>query len=511
MLDTFRRGQRWLVGGVVFIVGGVFVAYLGLGGPRFRAPTSDSVIQLDSRRYSLQDVEQVREEQEQRLRQSLGSGFDPKAAGPYLDQMAAEQLIQRAVLASEAERVGLRATDDEVRQVVRTYFKTPEGTIDTRSAQDYAERRFGSERRFAQEIRDDILYSKLLQLIDSSVEVSDAEVRDAVRYRREAVRLALVVVDPAKGPADAAVDPADVAKLLADDGARVHRFYDEHPERYHQPERVRARHILLRVPKDASPAQIAKIQAQAEKVLARIQGGEDFAKVAQEVSEDPGSKAQGGELGFFPRGQMAPAFEKVAFSLKPGETSGLVRTDFGFHIIRVEAHEAARNQSFDEVAHAIAEELIRGDRARARAEQEARHLADAVRSGKSLVDAAREAGVDIQRTDWITRRGDGFVPGLGPAPEVLTTAFALTLEKPSSDHVFDVGGKHVLVELLERREPTAEELTADLAEQRKQLLEARRTEARNAWLRAARARVTADGRLRVDLTALQHGGEPASG
>ena len=506
MLDVLRRSQRWLMGAVVFLVGGVFVAYLGLGGPGPAGPSAGTIVELGARRYTLQDLQRTRQDQEQRLRESLGDAFDAAGAGAYLDQMAAETLIQRAVLAAEAEQLGLRATDDEIRQVVRNFFRTPEGTIDSAAAREFGERRFGSERRFANEIRDDILMTKLLQLIDAGVEVSDAEVRDALRHQREAVRLALVVLDPAAPAEDVEVSDAEVAAMLADQAPRVRAFYDQHPERYKQPERIRARHLLLRVAPDASEEQVAEIRGRAEAALARIRGGEDFAAVAGEVSEDPGSKAQGGDLGFFSRGQMVPGFEAAAFALEPGQVSEIVKTDFGFHVIRLEERKPAEERSFDDAAREIAEELVRADRARAQLDEQLAALEEAVKGGKSVVDAARALDLDIQRPDWITRHPDGFVPGVGAAPDLLTAAFALTAEKPSSPRVFAVGDKRVMVELLDRRSPTAEELATELPGERNRLRDARRAEARNAWLEAARKRLQQEGRLRVDLSPLRPAG-----
>ena len=499
MLDVLRRSQRWLMGAIIVLVGGVFVAYLGLGGGPILGRGGDALIRLDDRRYSLEDLQRVREDQEARLRESLGDSFDASAAGPYLDQMAAQQLLQRAVLATEAERLGLRATDDEVRQLVRGFFRTPEGTLDAATARAFAERRFGSERRFADAIRDEILGSKLLQLVDAGVEVSDAEARDAIRYEREQVRIALVIIDPAQAPAAGGIEDAEVERVLADQ-ERVRQFYQEHADRYHVPERVRARHVLLRVAPDATEDQVAAVRERADQALARIRAGEDFAAVAGELSEDPGSKDRGGDLGFFTRGQMAPAFEEVAFSLAPGEPSDLVRTDFGFHVIRVEAHEAALEQGLDEVARGIAEELVRTEQAGAWAREKADRLAEKVRGGQSVVDAARELDLPIERPDWLARRRDGLVPGLGPAPEVLAAAFALPADAPSSKQVWDVGGKQVMLERLERRGPTPEEIAGALAAERERLREARRAQARTDWMEAARERLLAEGRLHVDLT-----------
>src|SRR5690606_14114200 len=298
-------------------------------------------VELEGRRYTLQDLERIKQQQEQRLRDSLGDAFDAANASQYLDQMAAQSLIQRAVLVREAEALGLRASDDEIREVVRQYFRGPDGRIDAAAAREYGERMFGSERRFAAEIRDDILMSKLLQLIDAGVEVSDAQVRDALRYQRDAVRLALVVLAPGRPPDQIEPEEDEITAMLADQAARVREFYDRNPHRYKQPERIRARHVLVRVPPSATEAEEAEARGRIEAALARIRGGEDFEAVARDVSEDPGSKDQGGDLGFFARGQMVPPFEEAAFALEPGQTSEIVRTDFGFHVIRLEERKPA--------------------------------------------------------------------------------------------------------------------------------------------------------------------------
>lgn len=509
MLELLRRSHRYFIGAIVFLVGGVFVAYLGLGGPgNSGGPDQSAIVQVGDRRYFIGDLQRVREDQEQRLRESLGEAFDSRAAGQYLDQLSADQLIQRAVLASEAERVGLRASDAEVKALVQRAFQGPDGSYDGAAVRDFAMRRFGSESRFVQEVRDDILFSKLLELIDSGAAVSEAEARDSIRARLEEVRFAFVALDQERPPAGVEADDEAVEKLLKDENERVRRSYDEQAARFHVPEQVRARHVLVRVDKDASEDDVKAARARIDAALARIQKGEDFAAVAKEVSEDPGSKDQGGDLGFFPRGQMVAAFEDVAFGQEAGKTSEVVRSDFGFHVIRTEAHQPAKDQTFDEVARQIAAELANADRARALARETSERLVAAVRGGESLEEAARAAGVEIKRTEWLRRRRDGYVPGLGAAPDVVTAAFAASTEKASLDRVFDVGQQLVMIEVLERRGPSGEEIAREVAAERAKLLEARKGELRGEWLREARTRLAKEGRLLVDLGALQ---EPAQG
>ncbi len=131
--------------------------------------------------------------------------------------------------------------------------------------------------------------------------------------------------------------------------ADAQSFYDKNPEKFNMPETVRASHILIAVPKDASPEVAAKKQKDAEAALARVKGGESFAKVASELSDDPGSKIKGGDLDFFPRERMVPEFADAAFKLKKDEVSGLVKTQFGYHIIKATDRKDARVVPFPEV------------------------------------------------------------------------------------------------------------------------------------------------------------------
>ncbi len=138
----------------------------------------------------------------------------------------------------------------------------------------------------------------------------------------------------------------------------VKAYYEKHREKYQEPRAVRARHILIEVPQGATPEQEKEALKKAQRLRERILKGEDFAKLAQEYSADPGTKEKGGELGFFTQGQMVKEFEEAAFRLKPGEISEPVRTPFGYHLIQVEEIKEAKQRSFAEVKDRVREDLI---------------------------------------------------------------------------------------------------------------------------------------------------------
>jgi len=136
-------------------------------------------------------------------------------------------------------------------------------------------------------------------------------------------------------------------------------YYDKNPDLFKSPEQVKARHILIQVPKGASDEEKNKQKEKADEVLKKVKAGEDFTKLAAEYSDDPGTKSKGGELGFFSKGSMVPAFEQVAFSLKPGEVSELVETEFGFHVIKVDEKKEAVSEPFETIKEKVTKQVLR--------------------------------------------------------------------------------------------------------------------------------------------------------
>ncbi len=504
MLRVLRQGQRWVLWFVIVVVGGVFVFYLGVGGATGGPRGEDTVVEVAGRRYSVRDVDRVRRGLEENYRQQLGDNFDRDAIASYLDESSARSLLKVGLLASEAERLGLRVTDPEIRDYLRSIpgAADPQGRIDRDVVTDYAEREFGSVRRFQETLRDELLANKADRLLRESVDVSEGEARDALRLRKEEVEIAFVALDPSKPPADLEITDEAVAELLASDPARVEASYQARIEEFDLPERVRARHILIRVPGPASPEMKAGLRRNAEALLERVRGGEDFAEVAMAESKDPGTAPQGGDLGFFPRGRMVKQFEDVAFALEPGEISDVVDTIHGFHIIKVEEKRPPEKKSLEEVQDQLARDLLTEEAAADYARTTSAALSAAVREGQSLVDAARQAGVSIERPDPVVRRPDGRILGLGVAPEVMAAAFAAE-EGTSLGRLFEVEGKQVMIEILARHSPTPEELEPLVEETRKQLAEERRAQVSEAWVAARTEALSASGDLRLDLTRMQ--------
>lgn len=150
---------------------------------------------------------------------------------------------------------------------------------------------------------------------------------------------------------------SEVAEKVSVQPKDVADFYQQNPDKFQQSERVRASHILVRVPENADEKAKQTARAKADDLLKQVKAGGDFAALAKQHSEDPGSGANGGDLGYFMKGQMVGAFERAAFTLKPGEVSDLVETPFGFHIIKMGDKQASRTVPIEEVRAKIEEFL----------------------------------------------------------------------------------------------------------------------------------------------------------
>ena len=508
MLDSLRRSQRWVLSVVIVALAGGLVFFLAVGGSfgRLRGQAPEIAVRVGDRQFDWRDLDRIRQRQIDEYRRALGDAFDPNAAAQYLEQMAANTLVESAILAREAQRMGLRIGEGEMRAFLRSVpgGTKPDGRLDREAWTAHAEREYGSVARFEAALREDLLARRTARLIEATVAVSDAEVRDYLRTRLEEVQVAYVAVDPADLRGKAAVDDAAVDALLASDLPRVQAAYDERKSEFDQPEQVRARHILIRTPSgegvDAAKAE-ADARARIEQAAARIRGGEPFEKVAREVSEDPGSKDRGGDLGFFPRGRMVPAFEEAAFALAPGALSEPVKSSYGFHLIRVEEKRPAKVVPFEEAKRTVAHDLLADEKAQAAAGELVEKLLAAVREGRPLVDAARERGLSLERPDPLRRRGDGVIPGLGAAPDALAALFALPDDAPQTlPRAFDIGKKKVLFQRLSVSRPTDAQLEPQLAAAREELLRQRQGMLESAWVDARRTQLADAGKLTMQLS-----------
>ena len=460
MLDSFRKRQRWLTAIFIVAIGIVFVFFLGLGGP-VSGPTASPgiVVELGEVQVNQADFQRVRAQQQQRLQDALGDQFDSRAAGDLLDSQAMRSVVDQVVLAYSAQQVGLLASTAEIKEVLLRdpSLRGVDGQFDQESFDAQIRWEYGNQKNFLAVMERQLLQQKMIELLLSQSQVSDAEARSAALFDLERIRIAFVALSADTLSEEAMPDDEAVQAYLEANEEALRGTYTEQSERFTRPEQIRLRHILFSIEAEADDdAGRAEIRAEAEKAVAQLQEGADFAALATELSDDTASKDQGGDLGTVQRGDLAPVLDEAAFALEVGATSEILEGPDGFHILLVEETQEAGTRPFDDVGIELAREAAVDERAKELAQE----LSAAVAEGKSVEDAARDAKLTLERTGLFTRRGDGFIPALGPSQEATAVAFALNLESPSSSQVFDVGDREVLIQLLERIDPEEEELTA---------------------------------------------------
>jgi peptidyl-prolyl cis-trans isomerase D len=388
---------------------------------------------------------------------------------PYFETQAAERLISDKVQIAEAHRIGLRVSDDELRdelqhgQLGAELF--PNGKfVGQEEYENMLQRADLTVPQFEAQIKDSILQRKLYALVSSAAYVSDAEVKDEFERRNTKVKFDYAIITRADilkelHPTDAElkayydrnkatynnsipekrqikyviVDASKLASTVTVSDQDIQAYYDQNRDQYRVPEQVKVAHILIKTP-IAAPGQpedqkgIDAARAKAEDVLKQVQAGGDFAKLAEKYSDDPGSAKSGGELGWIGRGRTVPEFEKAAFSLAKGQTSDLVKSSYGFHIIRVEDKQEAHVKTLAEVKAEIAEKVKQEKLTRA-TEAAANALLSAARSPDGFDKAAASKGDTPITTAFFSRTDN--LPGLNANPQFMDTVFNEAEKSPA--------------------------------------------------------------------------------
>ena len=382
----------------------------------------------------------------------------PDFVMPFLMQRAGQALVQRAVLVEEAGRLGLTVTDSDVQnELMHGPFAPalfPEGKfIGEDRYDDFVQNNFNMSRtEFEQQLKEEILINRLEAYITGGLSVSDASVRDAYLKQATKVKFQYAVLADADlrkqiNPSDAELktffqqNAARYANAIPEtrkvqyvafalnqvpggppqvSGADVQQYYNTHQQQFQVPESVRVRHILIKVPPKADAQTTAAAQAKAQDILKQLKAGGNFAELAKKYSDDPGSKAQGGELGFIQHGATVPEFDQTAFSLQPGQLSSVIHTQFGFHILQVEEKQPAHLKTVDEVHDLILANLTQQAQSQA-AQQYAAKLQAAAQQG-GLQKMAEQNHLQVVTTDPLQQ--GGVVPGLADGTQLLKGAFA---------------------------------------------------------------------------------------
>jgi len=435
--------------GIKVLYGVLALLFIGWGVGAIGGERRQDVAVVHGQAISRRDLEQAKEALTRQYEQLLRGRAD-LLRGLNLSGQALDQLIEQALLRHEAARLGINVTNADLLDAIT---RMPELQQNGRFDRSRLEAVLRGERvpgEFEDAIRQSILKQRLEALVTDGVGVSDGELEERYRFDHEKANLAFVRsaaadlaatitlsdeelqkyldehADAYRVPARVraryvAYRPADFLSQVEVKDDDVTEYYALHKEdKFTEPEQVRARHILVKVAADAGADAKAAARKQAEELLAKVKAGADFAALAKETSQDPGSGAKGGDLGLFPRGRMTPAFEEAAFALQAGGVSDVVETPFGFHVIKVEEHRPGGVKPLEAVHDEIADGL-KQERSLALARKQAEEDRRKIARGTSFAEAL--AGRTVEETPPFAKGGE--VPDVGRVPGFAESAFAL--------------------------------------------------------------------------------------
>jgi peptidyl-prolyl cis-trans isomerase D len=450
MLDRMRRHKGWLKWSLAIVILAFIILYIPSFMNQGVAGNSDVVASVEGRDITVGRFRQEYQRQMQAYRSQFGGNVDERMLKQLgIDQRIVQQMIERETGLAEASRLGITATDEEVRARIAAMPGL------TENGQFIGEQRYRqllqlqnmTPQEFEEEIRSGVTLQKLHAALTNWITVSDKELEDEYKRRNEKVKLAVVSfpADKFREGLDATdaelntyyeahknelkvsekrkvkyalVDMQAIRTRTQVSAEDIQRSYEDNKQQYSTPEQVRASHILLKTEgKDD-----ATVKKQAEDLLAKVKKGADFSKLATEFSEDDASKVKGGDLDFFGKGQMVPEFDKAAFSMKPGEISDLVKTQYGYHIIKLTEKKDATTKSLDEVRAQI-EDQIKWDRAQTEAQRIADDVAKSLKQPADIDTFAKGRGLTVGESALFTK--DEPIAGLGMAPAISQRAFEL--------------------------------------------------------------------------------------
>src|ERR1022692_4166399 len=434
-------------------------------------------------------VNEVQREARAMIRQQFPrGGAQASSLLPFFAGQAAEQLINEKALMAEAHRMGLRASDDDLRNELQHgqlgIMLFPDGKfVGQEEYENFAQRFDMTVPQLEARVKEDILVRKLRALVSSSAFVGDTEVREEFDQRNTKVKFEYAVITQAdilKGlhPTDeelkafyernkanynnsipekrqikyVVVDSAKIAAATTVTEQDLQAYYDQHRDEYRVPEQVKVSHILIKTPIPAPGAKedekaVADARAKAEGVLKEVKAGGAIGQLAGKYSDDPGSAKSGGELGWIGRGRTVPEFEKAAYSLGKGQTSDLVKSSYGFHIIHVEDKQAAHLKTLAEGKNEIEEKVK---------QQKTAHATEA--AANALLSQARTDGFDkaaaakaqaAVTTEFFGRTDN--LPGLAANPQFMDAVFNEADKAPPD--VVQVPQGFVVFQLLGIRPP----------------------------------------------------------
>lgn len=451
----YVKNHKIILAVILFLVGVPFV-FFGIDFYFKGRDVADQVANVAGTPISGREFTEALQQRQEQLRRSMGAKVDQAMLdSPEVRRAVLNQLVDERIAYNSASKAGIAVTNDELQEVISSIPAFRENGTGAFSRQQYQaalRSRNMSESGFEALLRRDLVIGRARGTLAETAFVPTAVADRIYRIRGQQREISQATITPEQLRGTVNITPAEAQAyydkhkdqfklpekvkveyvVLSLDGIQrqvqvtpeqVKQYYEERRAQFQTQEERHARHILVSLPAGASAEQKARAKEKADKLVAQAKANpKNFAELAKKNSEDPGSAAEGGDLGFFPRGRMAKPFDDAVFSMKPGDIVGPVETQFGYHVIQLEGVKAASGPSFDEVK-AQAEADLRKAEAGKRFAEAAEAFSNIVyEQPDSLQPAAQQFKLDVQKSDWVTREGSADAPLLNN-PKLLEALF----------------------------------------------------------------------------------------
>ncbi|MCA9508155.1 MAG: peptidylprolyl isomerase [Myxococcales bacterium] len=453
MLDFMRRNANsWVMIFLFAIIIFVFAINFGpwagnvSGGKPYAAIVNNQTISLAEFRAAYAN-------QFARIKQFRPDYSEEQANKDGLKKLILEQLISRELLTQLGRKnhlsIGAKTLAEEIKERVF-------GEQDF-NKEDYQRRVlsfFGtSVSDFEKLVEKETIAQFMADFLGTALYVSDSEVKQSFIDKNTKAVVEFVKINPQYYTSQRAISPQEIGKFITEHEEQISNYYNEHLSQFVKEEQVKASHILIKIASNASDEEKSKKKAQAQDLLDRIKKGENFATLAQKESDDLGTKASGGDLGFFTAGMMVEEFSKAAFALKPNEVSDVVESPFGYHIIKVSDKMDASTQTLENARNEIAEILIKEQEQKSKAHQAASQALAQLQKGVPLKNvhipglinkinsaAAVSGNSPIADETASFNRSARYIQKLGKADDISGTIFKLDMKNPSAQEVIESNG-----------------------------------------------------------------------
>jgi len=476
MLQAMRENaSSWIIKILLLAIVIAFV-FMGLGS--YRSQKASKIAMVNEQPISVDEYREAYNNLLEQVRRQFGNNLNPDLLKMMnLKKQTMDRLIARALILQEAQKLNLMVSDDELTRSIQNISAFQNSGSFSVPAYERLLRHVGtSPEQFEEEQRKQLLMEKMRQFVTGSITTTETEAGQWYTWKNTMVDIDVVEFDPKQytdiHPGDeekmkyfeankenyktdpkikvryVRLSPDDYTQDIEITKDEIKEYYEENVETFSSPKTVEARHILIRVDAEASPELVEDTREKAMNILKIARDGKtDFAELAKQYSDDPG-RGNGGYLGTFTKETMVKPFADKAFSMEPGEISDPVKTQFGWHIIKVEKVNPARTAGLEESESKIVKKL-KDEKAGDLAYEEAEALFDSSIDGDDLVKASKSKDIEIHETDFFSRAtGPKLLTAIGDRTKFISSAF--DLEDTEISDILDLADGYYILQVVDR-------------------------------------------------------------